>query len=564
MEIGKGERILLPMAWLLLVPGGMALLWQFGPDIDDWIAFAIMAGAAFVTGLFPLEFRNIAVSFQQWLLFAIFLRFGVAAEVLVSQLIVLASVFFSKSVLPPVHRFMINSLIFFCSSVMAAGVFFFSGGVTGSTSVSHVAGYGLLYMVTYLATNHLCLLTDSKWSGRPYNLRSRETLWDAASLLVTYPFGIAAYFLELTYGPGGLVPILIPFFIALLFAARYNTSESVNRRLESASKIGYELAGRLNSEELIRLFIHRIRQVKEADAVYLIESSEGRFLATNAWEEDKLTNNPRHLLITDSNRSGFDRLRAAVFGTAAEWKRALPFRLPEGIESVMVAPLSEENQLTGFVVAGSYRRHLFDREDCQIFDLLCTHFTVSLEKARYFETAASYSERCPLTGLRNYRWLERELERRVSNVNGGVLSRLSLIILDIDHFKRLNDTYGHQSGNDILISLAAILEKNTEGKGQVARFGGEEFVILLPGWRKEEAVEFAETLRKYIEHSIFEISPDLGAERQKEFVGITASFGVASVPEDTDDPMDLLRNADRALYVGGKQSGRNKVGVYGR
>ncbi|WP_213422833.1 sensor domain-containing diguanylate cyclase [Bhargavaea massiliensis] len=562
MEIGKGERISLPLAWLLFVPGGMALLWLFGPRIDDWVAFAIMAVAAIVTGLFPLEFRNIAVSFQQWLLITIFLRFGAGAEALVSQLVVIASVVFSKSVLPPVHRFVINSLIFFVSSVFAAGVFFFSGGVTGSVSVPHVVGYGLLYTMAYLGTNHLCLLADSKCFGRPYHLLSRETLWDAASLLVTFPFGIAAYFLERAYGPGGLIPILIPFFIALLFAARYNTSEGVNRRLESASKTGYELAGRLNSEELIRLFIHRIRQAHEADAVYLMEASEGRFTVTGAWEEDKLTNNPRHLLITKSDKSGFDRLQAAVFGTAMEWKRELLLRLPEGIESVMVAPLMNEDKLTGFVVAGAYRRHLFDREDCQIFDLLCTHFTVSLEKARYVETATSHSERCPLTGLRNYRWLERELERRVSNVNGGVLSRLSLIILDIDHFKRLNDTYGHQSGNDILINLAAILEKNTEGKGEVARYGGEEFVILLPGWWKEEAVEFAEKLRKYIEHSVFEIRPDLGAERQKEFVSITASFGVANVPDDSDNPMDLLRNADRALYVGGKQSGRNKVGVY--
>lgn len=562
MQIGKGERISLPLAWLVIVPGGMAMLWQLGEGIDDWLAYAIMAGAAIATGLFPLEFRNISVSFQQWLLIAIFLRFGAGAEVLASQLVVLASVLFSKSSLPPVHRFAINSLIFFVSSVFAAGVFFLAGGMTGSLSVSHVIGYGLLYTVAHLAANHLCLYADSKWFGRPYHFRSRETLWDGASLLVIFPFGVAAYFMERTFGPTGLIPILIPFFIALVFTGRYNTSEGVNRRLESASKTGYELAGRLNSEELIRLFIHRIRQTQGADVVYLIESSEGRLLATNAWESDTLTKNPRHLLFADNGRNGFGWIRPSVYGTVREWKKELPFSMPEGIESVMIAPLLNEDQLSGYVVTGAYRRHLFTREDVQIFDLLCTHFTVSLEKARYVENAASHSERCPLTGLHNYRWFERELDRRVRNVNGGVLSRLSLIILDIDHFKRLNDTYGHQSGNDILVSLAAILEKETQGKGEVARFGGEEFVILLPGWWKEEAVAFAERLRKYIEDSVFEIQPDLGTERKKEFVGITASFGVSSVPEDTDEPMDLLRNADRALYVGGKQSGRNKVGVY--
>ncbi|WP_179860964.1 GGDEF domain-containing protein [Bhargavaea cecembensis] len=566
MGISKKERILLPIVWAAVVPAGYALIVRdgFGVTADAWPTFFSLALLAVITAFYPISFKNITVTFQEWLLIPIFLQFGLGPEIAVSQLITLITVLSVGSPMPVFHRFTLNSLIFFVSSVAAAGAFFLAGGRTGMLEPESVIVFGAVYALTYMLVNHLCLFVDSRLSGRPYRFRSVETLWDLGSLSVIFPFGIAAYFLEMNFGTAGLLPIAVPFFIALVFAARYNSTESVNRRLGKASEIGYELADRLSYSELTELFTRRLQEMEEADAVYVIESAEGRLVPVSAWEEGRYTTVPRLFSFSrDGVRgSGLDRSNVRQYSTANEWKRHLPVNMPEGTESVMTAPLRREGGQTGWVIVGSHRRHAFDREDMPMLELICTHFRVSLEKARIHETALTESERCPLTGLYNFRWFEKELDYTMANVKGGAISRLSLLILDIDHFKKLNDTYGHQSGNDILKSLASILQRESAGKGRVARFGGEEFVILLPGWLKEEAEEFAEHLRKYIEQSVFEIRPDLGAVREPAFVSITVSIGVATAPDDSDEPMGLLRNADRALYVGGKQAGRNRVGVY--
>ena len=139
-------------------------------------------------------------------------------------------------------------------------------------------------------------------------------------------------------------------------------------------------------------------------------------------------------------------------------------------------------------------------------------------------------------------------------------------MLDIDHFKSINDTYGHECGNVILVRLAELLKNFNSTITTLARYGGEEFVFVLPNTTKEEATDLAEEIRAEVEKTNFVITPDLTEEepvdRNSIDVNITISLGVATAPDDSQNAKDLLRNADRALYIGGKQSGRNLVGVY--
>lgn len=97
----------------------------------------------------------------------------------------------------------------------------------------------------------------------------------------------------------------------------------------------------------------------------------------------------------------------------------------------------------------------------------------------------------------------------MDKVNSGELDYLSVIMMDIDYFKAINDKYGHQSGNEILVGLANLLTDMVGGEGTVARYGGEEFVILLPSYSKELAMLFAENIRKEIEKHEFLVHSDL-------------------------------------------------------
>lgn len=135
-------------------------------------------------------------------------------------------------------------------------------------------------------------------------------------------------------------------------------------------------------------------------------------------------------------------------------------------------------------------------------------------------------------------------------------ARSAVLMVDLDHFKRLNDTYGHQAGDDVLTSVAHVLQTTTRRNDIVARFGGEEFSILLPGVTDLEACQVAERIRHQIE-ALTVITTNLHG-RPTTISGITASIGVAMTPDTRVSVDDLLVNADRCLYEA-KESGRNRV-----
>ncbi len=157
----------------------------------------------------------------------------------------------------------------------------------------------------------------------------------------------------------------------------------------------------------------------------------------------------------------------------------------------------------------------------------------------------------PLTKIANRKGLDDELERAIFEARAGDLP-LSLIIVDIDHFKTFNDNFGHQTGDQVLRLVAMTLKSNIKGKDVAARYGGEEFVAVLPSTDLAGAVIAAENIRKAIQ------AKELLKRSTKERLGrITASFGVAAF-HPTDTASSLIERADRCLY-GAKRSGRNRV-----
>lgn len=187
-------------------------------------------------------------------------------------------------------------------------------------------------------------------------------------------------------------------------------------------------------------------------------------------------------------------------------------------------------------------------------------FTAIGLSSYYFRLASTIAERelehlattDPLTGLFNRRKME-ELLRRQHHIADRGGAGFSLILADIDHFKELNDTYGHDCGDEMLRCSAAVFRKRLREADAVARWGGEEFLIMLPGTGAERAGRIAEELRAAI------------AEQLTTFCGrrveLSMTFGVAQlVPGDPFE--QTLTHADEALYHG-KQTGRDKVTIYG-
>jgi diguanylate cyclase (GGDEF)-like protein len=152
----------------------------------------------------------------------------------------------------------------------------------------------------------------------------------------------------------------------------------------------------------------------------------------------------------------------------------------------------------------------------------------------------------PLTGLPNRRAAEEMIRRMVAQA-GRSLSPLGVVLLDLDRFRVLNDLHGLSHGDRALAAVARLLSATIRASDFAARFGGEEFLLLLPETDRRGAMELAEKVRRQIERTeLVQTGP------------ITASFGVAGLPEDAVDPHELIRKADRALYMA-KAQGRNRV-----
>jgi two-component system cell cycle response regulator len=155
-----------------------------------------------------------------------------------------------------------------------------------------------------------------------------------------------------------------------------------------------------------------------------------------------------------------------------------------------------------------------------------------------------------LTGLHNRRYMETHVRRLVAEaLQSG--RALSVLIADIDYFKAVNDTHGHDAGDGVLREFATRFRRNTRGIDLACRFGGEEFVIIMPDTDLKRAYQVGERLRSCIDSDPFVIN-------SSTMLRITASVGIATLEHRDDTPESLLKRADRALYAA-KRDGRNRV-----
>lgn len=159
-----------------------------------------------------------------------------------------------------------------------------------------------------------------------------------------------------------------------------------------------------------------------------------------------------------------------------------------------------------------------------------------------------------LTGVYNRRYFSYSLKNELKKAKNNN-SNVSIIILDIDFFKKFNDTHGHVEGDRLLIEISALFKKFVGDRGVLARYGGEEFVVIVPNLEPEKVVNVANKLQKLVEETHFE-----GQETQPNN-NVTISIGVSSYPQLTDDENHLVETADEALYKS-KETGRNKVTCY--
>lgn len=225
--------------------------------------------------------------------------------------------------------------------------------------------------------------------------------------------------------------------------------------------------------------------------------------------------------------------------------------LPSGTRSLIAIPIrrSESEPTIGVLVLGRERLNGFTQNDSHAAQDLGTIAAGALDTAWAWQDATHSAKTDQLTGLPNRRAFEEEFARMISQTDrfGG---EAALVIVDVDHFKQVNDTYGHDAGDQVLKAIGATLTALARSTDKVARLGGEELALLLPQTDRQGAMEAAERCRREIE--ALTVRTNVGNVR------VTASFGVAMYQERSGAAGALFDRADQALYSA-KHSGRNRV-----
>ena len=220
-----------------------------------------------------------------------------------------------------------------------------------------------------------------------------------------------------------------------------------------------------------------------------------------------------------------------------------------GLRDCLAEPLRTEGRDLGILIVGNKRRPYLE-EDIILCNAVAEQVVAAVDKSLRLAATQREATTDAMTGLYNYRFLISYLDQQV-NVAERANSTLSVLMLDLDHFKVVNDSYGHPVGDRVLRAFAEMVLDTIRKSDLAARYGGEEFVVVMSNTNREEAVVVAEKIRVAAEG--LAVSLDQGGE-----VRLTVSVGGVTFPEGTKGARNLLDLSDRALYSA-KRGGRNRV-----
>jgi diguanylate cyclase (GGDEF)-like protein len=218
--------------------------------------------------------------------------------------------------------------------------------------------------------------------------------------------------------------------------------------------------------------------------------------------------------------------------------------------SEISVPLVAFGQRLGLLVCSSARKSAFLPEDIQSLESVADILAIAIQNAGYVEKVRMQANVDGLTGTFNRRYFEAKIQEKIAEAD-RYLGNMSLLMLDIDRFKSINDEFGHLLGDEVLKQITSLIAHHLRRIDLLCRYGGEEFAIIAPATTEANAAVLAGKLRSLIEHHEFPGIPR----------SITVSFGLAAFPTHGRTRDALVRAADSALYAA-KQSGRNRIASY--
>jgi len=339
-----------------------------------------------------------------------------------------------------------------------------------------------------------------------------------------------------------------------------NSEHSIRlKQLETFNEIGKALTSTLNLKGVLRVVMEKISQ--------LIQPRNWSLLLVDD-EKDEL-------YFEIAVGEGVDRIknvRLRIGEGIAGWvaKEGIPLLVPDVnkdprfckkidemskflTRSIICVPLKSKGKVLGVIeLLNKEEEGRFEEEDLTLLTTLADYTAIAIENARYLQKVEELTITDDLTKLYNQRYLFRLLDYEVERAK-RYKTNIAMIFFDIDGFKRVNDTYGHLCGSKVLVEVARLIMSILRKTDMACRYGGDEFIIIMPQASKTQAYILAEKIRGLINNHRF-------LKEEGINIQLTASFGVASIPEDAADKNELIHLADQAMYQI-KADTKNGVGL---
>jgi len=358
--------------------------------------------------------------------------------------------------------------------------------------------------------------------------------------------------------------------LAVLKARLLDTAQQRATEAETLRQAGVAVAATLKLDEAIDVILEQLHRVVPYDSasVQFLGENELEVVGQRGFDENEDFLGMRFQLLEDNpNKIVIELRKPHIINNAPKAYEVFTKPPHDKIRGWMGVPLIVQDRIIGMLALDSHHPDRFSTEHARLASAFAAQVAIALDNAHLFEEAHRLSIIDPLTGIYNRRHfmalVQQEYQRACRYKRP-----LSIIMLDIDHFKRVNDTYGHLAGDQVLRVIALKIQDHLRESDFIGRYGGEEFVILLP-----ETPSMFKTDELTAEKQIENISAKIVAQRVCDLissmkiktengeVSVTASLGVAGQATDFADIETLLDRADTALYIA-KQRGRNQVTVW--
>jgi len=422
------------------------------------------------------------------------------------------------------------------------------------TALRVVAIASLLLVTHYAIQGVRSRLLGRSWRAYLTELAAPGIIAEASLM----PIGVV---LVLLYDPdqplGFLLLSLTYLLINLVFSRLSRTRKQLEERvhdLEILNATARRLSASLQLEELVEAVAREtIKAVPEAEAVALVHrragGEQGFVLDGYDRTSDRFFRQP---MAEDEGLAGWVMQRGLTRRIDDIMTSDLPVDDTGGIRSWLGVPLFMYGGCEGAIAVQSTRPEAFREDHQRLLEALGTQIAAALQNAHLYELAMVDG----LTGLFMRRYFDARIEEEIER-SKRYKTPFSVVMMDVDDFKKLNDEHGHLIGDRVLRAIANVVKAQMRGVDTAARYGGEEMSLILPRTEMVAAYNVGERIRS----AISEIRVTTDSDPPK-VLAVTASFGIASFPESkATDGEDLVRRADRALYRA-KKTGKNRVELF--